>query len=82
MKKNIFKLTTVQLKEIAVDLQQKVENGLNHPNTEIQCIPTYIKPKTLGVEGQATVLDLGGTNYRAAVVSFKDGKTDIYPPDG
>jgi hexokinase len=82
MKKNIFKLSTVQLKEISLDLQQKVENGLNNPNTEIQCIPTYIKPKTLGVEGQATVLDLGGTNYRAAVVSFKEGKTDIYPPDG
>ena len=82
MKENIFKLSTVQLKEIAMDLQQKVENGLNNHNTEIQCIPTYIKPKTLGVEGQATVLDLGGTNYRAAVVSFKDGKADIYPPNG
>ncbi len=82
MKENIFKLSTVQLKEIALDLQQKVENGLSNHNTEIQCIPTYIKPKTLGVEGQATVLDLGGTNYRAAVVSFKDGKADIYPPNG
>lgn len=82
MKENIFKLSTVQLKEIALDVQQKVENGLKNHKTEIQCIPTYIKPKTLGVEGQATVLDLGGTNYRAAVVSFKDGKTDIYPADG
>jgi len=82
MKENIFKLSTVQLKEIAQDLQKKVENGLNNDNTEIQCIPTYIKPKTLGVEGQATVLDLGGTNYRAAVVSFKEGKADIYPPNG
>lgn len=82
MKENIFKLSTAQLKEIAVDLQKKVENGLNNPNTEIQCIPTYIKPKTLGVEGQATVLDLGGTNYRAAVVSFEGGKTEIYPEDG
>jgi hexokinase len=82
MKENIFKLSTVQLKEIALDVQQKVENGLNHDNTEIQCIPTFVKPKTQGVEGQATVLDLGGTNYRAAVISFKDGKTDIYPEDG
>jgi hexokinase len=82
MKENIFKLSTAQLKEIATDLQHKVEYGLNNDNTEIQCIPTYIKPKTLGVEGQATVLDLGGTNYRASVVSFKDGATDIYPADG
>ena len=82
MKENIFKLSTVQLKEIALDLQQKVEKGLNHEKTEIQCIPTYIKPKTLGVEGQATVLDLGGTNYRASVVSFNEGAIDIYPEDG
>jgi len=82
MKENIFKLSTAQLKEIAQDLQKKVEHGLDNHGTEVQCIPTYIKPKTLGVEGQATVLDLGGTNYRAAVVSFKDGKTDIYPPTG
>ena len=82
MKENIFKLSTVQLKEIALDVQQKVENGLNHDNTEIQCIPTFVKPKTQGVEGEATVLDLGGTNYRAAVISFKDGKIDIYPEDG
>jgi len=82
MKENIFKLSTSQLKEIAKDLQQKVENGLNNDNTEVQCIPTYIKPKSQGVEGQATVLDLGGTNYRASVVSFSDGKVDIYPPDG
>ncbi|MCE1198193.1 MAG: hypothetical protein LWW85_04435 [Marinilabiliales bacterium] len=82
MKENIFKLSPDQLKEIALDLQKKVETGLNSEKTEIQCIPTYIKPKTLGVEGQATVLDLGGTNYRAAVVSFREGSTDIYPAEG
>jgi|GEM_PF-6831653 len=62
MKKNIFKLKTKQLKEIAQSLQTKVENGLGKDNTEIQCIPTYINPKTSGIEVSALVLDLGGTN--------------------
>ncbi len=82
MKKNIFKLKTKQLKEIALDLQNKVEIGLHQENTEIQCLPTYVQPKTSGVEGKATVLDLGGTNYRAAVVDFSGDKPVISPKKG
>ncbi len=82
MKKNIFKLKTEQLKEIALDLQKKVKNGLQNENTEIQCLPTYIQPKTCGVKGKATVLDLGGTNYRAAVVDFNGEKPVITPKNG
>jgi hexokinase len=77
--KNVFKLTQKQLKEIALDLECKIENGLNKDDGEIKCIPTYIHPLTGGVEGKATVLDLGGTNYRAAVVSFANGKAEITP---
>ena len=79
MKKNVFKLKRLQLKEIALDLEFKIEKGLNIDDGEIKCIPTYIHPLTGGVEGQATVLDLGGTNYRAAVVSFANGKAEIKP---
>ncbi len=82
MKKNIFKLKTKQLKEIAQSLQTKVENGLGKDNTEIQCIPTYINPKTSGIEGSALVLDLGGTNYRVATIDFVDGKASIHPENG
>jgi len=79
MKRNVFKLKQKQLKEIALDLESKIENGLSEENGEIKCIPTYIHPLTGGVEGQATVLDLGGTNYRAAVVNFANGKAKISP---
>lgn len=82
MKKNLFKLKTRQLKEIAQSLHAKVENGLEKDNTEVQCIPTYISPKTSGINGHATVLDLGGTNYRVAVVDFEDGKASIHPENG
>jgi len=82
MDKNIFKLETEQLKEIAVSLQNKVENGLAKDNTEIQCIPTFIIPKKAPVEGKALVLDLGGTNYRVATVDLSKDETVIHPENG
>jgi len=84
MKKGTFKLKTSQLKHIALDLEDKIENGLKNDNTEIRSIPTYIHPLSCSAEGQAVVLDWGGTNYRAAVISFESGSANITPkkPDG
>ncbi|MDR1644899.1 MAG: hexokinase [Tannerellaceae bacterium] len=82
MKKNIFELSTEQLKDIALALENRVENGLGKENQEVQCIPTFINPKATNVEGQAVVLDLGGTNYRVASVDFVDGKAAIRPENG
>lgn len=79
MKKNVFKLNVKQLKEISLDLESKIEEGLKKDGEEIKSIPTYIRPLTGGVEGTATVLDLGGTNYRAAVARFANGKAEISP---
>ena len=70
MEKNIFKLDNEQLKGIAHAFREKVEEGLNKNNAEIQCIPTFILPKATDVKGKALVLDLGGTNYRVAIVDF------------
>jgi hexokinase len=81
MKKNIFELSIEQLKEIAQALQNRVGEGLSKGNQEVQCIPTFINPKT-NVEGQAVVLDLGGTNYRVASVDFIDGKASVRPENG
>lgn len=79
MKKNEFKLKTSQLKEIALNLEDKIENGLKNDNTEVKSIPTYIHPISTGADGQAVVLDWGGTNYRAAVISFEGGVANISP---
>lgn len=79
MKKIEFKLKTTQLKQIALDLEDKIEIGLNNDNTEIKTIPTYIHPLSCGAEGQAVVLDWGGTNYRAAVINFAGGVAKITP---
>ncbi len=82
MEKNILKLDNEQLKGIAHAFREKVEEGLNKNNAEIQCIPTFILPKATDVKGKALVLDLGGTNYRVAIVDFSTEKPIIYPNNG
>lgn len=82
MKKNIFELNTQQLKEIAEALQREVQKGLDHPNCQIQCLPTYISPKAPEDTDKAVVMDLGGTNYRVATVDFAGGKASIHPENG
>ena len=82
MEKNIFKLDNEQLKGIAYAFREKVEEGLSKKNAEIQCIPTFILPKAADVKGKALVLDLGGTNYRGAIVDFTREKPVIYPNNG
>lgn len=52
MEKNIFKLDNEQLKGIAHAFREKVEEGLNKNNAEIQCIPTFILPKATDVKAR------------------------------
>jgi hexokinase len=73
---NPFALSNEQLVEIAANLKQKIETGLEHDGTEIKCLPTYIHPKKDGISGTATVFDLGGTNFRTAIVNVGE-KTSI-----
>ncbi len=82
MEKNIFWLDNDQLKEIARSFREKIEEGLNRDNAEIQCIPTFITPDTGSIQGKALVLDLGGTNYRVATVDFSNGTPAIHPNNG
>jgi hexokinase len=67
--KSQFELTNAQLIDIANSLTKKMISGLQKDDTEIKCLPTYIHPKKDGIKGEATVFDLGGTNFRVATVS-------------
>ena len=82
MEKNIFQLDNEQLKEIARSFKAKVEEGLNTENAEIQCIPTFITPKASSINGKSLVLDLGGTNYRVAIVDFDKATPTVHPNNG
>jgi len=77
MENNIFELTTIELKEIANNLQVKIEEGLKKDGMELSDIPTHINPKDDIEDGRVLALDWGGTNFRAAVVEFKNGKPSI-----
>ncbi|MBN2805407.1 MAG: hypothetical protein JXR22_02015 [Prolixibacteraceae bacterium] len=72
MKNHAFTLSTSQLIDIAQNLQHKIEKGLEAEGREIKCLPTYIHPPKTAVKGQALVLDLGGTNFRAALITVDD----------
>jgi len=74
---NIFDLTTQQLRDIANSLQAKIEEGLIKDGMEISAIPTHITPKKEINDGKVLTLDWGGTNFRAAIVEFKDGKPNV-----
>ena len=77
-------METKKLKQIALDLQVKINTGLQKDNTEIQCLPTYIIPKSISEFNgkKALVLDLCGTNYRVATIDFIDGQPAIHPENG
>lgn len=77
MESNIFGLSLDELRGIANSLQEKIEEGLRKEGMEILDIPTHIQPKNEIVDGKVLVLDWGGTNFRAAIIAFKNGKATI-----
>lgn len=85
MNEEYFALSTKQLKDNVTEFQEKVKEGLQKKMEEkpdLLCIPTYIVPNKKINKARVLVLDLGGTNYRAAVVEFNNGKPTIHPKDG
>lgn len=85
MNKEYFLLNTAQLKENVTEFQSKVKDGLEKKMEEkpnLLCIPTYIVPNKKIKKARVLVLDLGGTNYRAAVVEFNNGQPVVHPKDG
>lgn len=79
MSKNVFKLDSGQLREIALDFRKKVEEGLKQQDGEVKCQPAFIHPISIEPEGKATVIDLTGTISRATVVRFAKGKAKLNP---
>ncbi len=84
-----LELDISQLREIAAALAEKVEAGLRSDGQQIACLPTYLNLPTGTQEGQALVIDTGGTNTRAARVELspRDGEITHGPqsckvPDG
>ena len=74
---NIFSLTTEELKNIATELHNRIEEGLKEDKQEISAIPTHINPKESFADERVLALDWGGTNFRAAIVEYRNGNATI-----
>ena len=76
-----FELSTDQLQEIADCLRQRIEEGLAADDKELKCLATYLGVPCGNQSGKALVVDTGGTNMRAALVTLKprNGSIDSGP---
>lgn len=67
-------LTSAQLQDVQHQLTRRIEEGLQAEGKEIRALPSYFCAPDRGLEGSALVIDTGGTNMRAAVVSVRGGQ--------
>src|SRR4030042_179832 len=72
-----LELTIDHLCHISADFKKEVENGLTKKEAVIKCLPTFIPPARQINNGQAYVIELGGSNLRTAIVSTKNGKASF-----
>ncbi|PID57727.1 hexokinase [candidate division KSB3 bacterium] len=72
-----FDIRQEQLLDIASVLTERIREGLAHDNREIACLPCYIPLKHIPQKGDALVMDFGGTNVRAALVSLDNRQLHI-----
>lgn len=73
----IFTLETEQLREIMDALVERIAEGLAAPDCEIRALPTFLPVPDGNQCGSALVVDTGGTNMRAALVTLTAGNGEI-----
>src|SRR5688572_2145991 len=72
-----LRLDDARLEEVRTVLRERIELGLAKDGTEIKCLPAHLPPPPDGLEGEAIVLDTGGTNMRAATVAIRGKAASI-----
>ncbi len=70
-------LSLAQLQEIAGHLTSRITEGLQADGKEIGCLPTYLELPSGKQRGDALVVDTGGTNTRAALVSLAPADGEV-----
>ncbi len=74
-----FRLNLEQLMEVRDTFTSRLRDGLaaKRNDKQIKCLPAYLpKPKQAPI-GKAVVIDLGGTNLRAALVEVRKGRSSL-----
>ncbi|MBQ7502273.1 hypothetical protein IJT93_06105 [bacterium] len=73
-----FRLTSEQLQDISQAMCRKIKEGLDEDGGEIKAIPAYLQQPAQGLKGRVLIVDIGGTNVRAAIVElFPDGTCEV-----
>ncbi|MBM3465197.1 MAG: hypothetical protein FJX76_24125 [Armatimonadetes bacterium] len=71
-------LSIEQLRDVRDTLQARVLDGLAENGREIKALPTFLGPPEPEITGRAVVVDIGGSNVRAALVDLQgDGKFEV-----
>ena len=65
-----LQLDLTQLNDITNGLVERVREGLATDNQQIKALPAYLYAPDASTQGDAVVVDAGGTNIRAATVSI------------
>ncbi len=69
-----LELSTARLQEIRRAMTEKIREGLPSGEAEIAALPTFLAPPRPEEAGSALVIDIGGSNIRAAVVGIAPGE--------
>lgn len=73
-----LKLSPEDLEDIRKIMAVRIREGLKKEGGEIKALATYLPPPTVESGGRAIVIDTGGTNIRAAIISLSpEGKVTI-----
>lgn len=74
MQTSIFNLDIEQVREIAWQFSAELRFGLDKNESRLKCLPTYVPINFLPLSGEVSVLDLGGSNLRAATVILENNQ--------
>jgi hexokinase len=72
-----FNLAREQLSDIRNNLCQKILDGLAAHGEEIEALPAYLRRPFNTLPGDAVVLDVGGTNIRAARLRCRESSVEL-----
>lgn len=74
---NRFALNLDQLAEVSTQFVSGVRQGLSEEGQEIRCLLTFVPTTERVPDGEALVVDLGGTRIRAALVKCRLGVLEV-----
>jgi hexokinase len=72
-----FTLDDRRLDDMRRGLRERIAEGLASDGRAIACIPAWFPPPPEGLSGRAIVLDTGGTNMRAALITLDGRRSSI-----